>query len=143
MHSWKHPSTSPAPCLNPTPGERMSLFSFTRPTADWDLPCGFCGITGKKATRKRFRPYISRRTGILQVYGAQKEKREYGVHSKLYVFRLPCKDLPPEAMFRLMLRRTDWGVNTPLQGGLRFCPVSSTVGSALLQGTWSESLDRL
>ena len=30
----------------------MSLFSFTRPTADWDLPCGFCGITGKKGYKE-------------------------------------------------------------------------------------------
>lgn len=47
----------------------------------------------------------------MEIYGAQKEKREYGVHSKFYVFLLLCRDLPPEAMLCLIPRRTDGGIN--------------------------------
>ena len=47
----------------------------------------------------------------MEIHGAQKEKREYGVHSKFYIFLLLCRDLPPEAMLCLIPRRTDWGIS--------------------------------
>lgn len=47
----------------------------------------------------------------MEIYGAQKEKQEYGVHSKFYIFLLLCRDLPPEAMLCLIPRQTDGGIN--------------------------------